>query len=348
MKKTVSLLIATLIMLSTLCGCNLRYDSIQVNADEKILNEFSYVLSADQVMTDLEDVDKYLVMDTTNLTAKETKDEENDTATIDYKNANGELVYTDYIGYGEDSFAYYTTSLSGKDLTVMYVDQNKKRYSVLASCDEYSADFSELNEKNEYGANQINITVNKDGTDLPVFITYSYMDAKWTASAQYFEDDGYHRYSSEIYDGKTEDYNDIIMAKLKTKPTLEAATVKMLGDKLIKSIDFLFGQTKITYTQDDDGTRHFFMTEDYILEFKNSDDAEAFAEKYSLKAEPFEYDREKIIVKTGEISLPFASDYEGIDDFASIDGDSYYTSVTLNKDGEIEKTSRGNSTISYG
>lgn len=351
MKSLKSILLLTAIALcATGCGAkkkDVAKEPVKLEAGSDIIVNFSELISLDEVLEDIQDIDFYLALDKDGLTTKEDVDEESSTSIVKYYKEDGTLVYEEFIGYGETCFVHYTTTKRGRTAAVKYIDSEGARAEVIISTDEYEASFSDLNKELDYGADYIFVNVLNSGVGVVSdCVTYEFSQGKWiVSSAKYFAEDGYHSFYTYLEEGKPVSEDIVTINSGKAGDATDIS--KIAHDKLVKNLDILAGEHRLSYDKSG-GDMRWMVSGNYILEFNNNDDARAFADAYGYEAVALETDEETMVVNLGELTLLVSDTYESFRDFASFEYNDYmYMTVKLDDNGEITEITREGTTLSY-
>lgn len=341
MKNRITALITVFAMLLVfLCSCT-KADTIQstVIIDDKVAEYFSDCITIDEIFKDVKNIDLYYKPDTSALKSETIRDKENDTADVYWKDSKGKTVYKFYEGYGEKLFDYFTKSKSGRDITVQYWDNDGERYDISVKCDDYCISFCRPNTDSKYGADDIGICIykNKDSL-LNESINYGYTKNRWTVyPCFYLDNEGYKEYWTYYDDGtkKIESCTNIIHTHCTAEPKCHD---EMLTDPLLTfKPEFVIPAYKLSYLGTPDEGQ-WFITADFVLSFESEEAKNAYKEKYNLSgSETQGNEYEYLTLRTGEITVPLAKDFEGLSDFVNLwdVNDSYYKAVNMNGQGEI-------------
>lgn len=345
MKKIISILTVICIICTTsamLSACG-KKNKIVINADEKILARFENGLTVDEILKDVSKVDFYHEMNKEGLTCVTEEDDENSTAIAYYKDKNGDTVYEEYIGYGEEGFVYHTKSKSGKPISVHYVYGYQEQRDVIIKADDYSIRFYRTNEKSPYGAEAIEATVKGEKTGLlQESITYIFDEGDWTASANYIADDGMHSYTKwKTVENDYEEYDYIVFKK---KDDVKPTDIKTMLD--------YFGNTPYHlemkmysapfYTEKDGNVKWYFVG-DLTFVFDTREGADTFAEKFNGETDEVDGIYFACVKNTG---LPVADEMKDFDPYDYYEIDDMY-SVVPEFNGEYEITDLPRGSVSY-
>lgn len=343
MKKIISILtviciICTASAMLSACG---KKNKIVINAGEKILALFENCMSVDEILKDVSKVDFYHEMNKEGLTCVTEKDDENSTAIAYYKDKNGDTVYEEYIGYGEEGFVYHTKSKSGKSISVHYVYGYQEQRDVFIKAEDYSIRFYRTNDKSPYGAEAIEATVKgkKEGL-LQESITYLCDNGDWTASANYLADDGMHSYTKWKADDY-EEYDYVIFDKKENvKPMDIKPMLAYFGDTPYQ-LEMKMYSTPF-YTEKDGETKWYFDG-DLTFVFNTKEEADSFGKKFNGESDENDGIYYVCIENTG---LPVTDEMKDFDPFDYYDINDAY-SVVPEFNGEYEITSLSRGSVSY-
>lgn len=339
--KRLSVMAVAIVLLLTASSCStgkkvpkLKLTDQSSAVVEKMPNRMSIV----EIFSDISGLDLFLTLKTDGLDCKVEKDENASTADYLYYDKRGNLVFTDFEGYGEDSFEYYTESKCGLLMTVRYVDDDGKRVSVSASTGEYSVTFKNPDESEKYGAKEIEITSgypldDDDGNS----VTYTVDgDNCYVSTAYYFDTkDGFHRYSCSLNDGKYDEYNDVIFERIDTVKD-DSGILSLAATEGVTDTEILTGNHSIKYKMDLDYNKEWFVVADLFFIFDDSKNAEAFAHAngYELKNSP--YADNLMTVTVPNVVIPVDESFEGFNEFLKTEFNDYsFESIKLTEDGKL-------------
>lgn len=327
-------------LLISFCSCsNVKSKQIHIEMDEAVSEHFSDCMSIGDIFEDIGNIDFYYKPDTSGLTSETKRDEENDTSDIYWTDKKGKVIYKFYEGYGEKCFDFFTCSESGRDVKVNYWDNDGERYSVTVSCDEYSICFYQLNRESTFGADSIDVSVLKTGDSLfKESINYECYEGEWTVYPCFFTDDeGCKQYWTYRDDetGTIQSAAEIIHRHITSEPECRS---DMLTDEMISIVpEFIIPRYELSYLGDPDNGQ-WFITADFVLTFENEDIRDNYAKKFGITGgESCGNEDDYLTLRTGEITIPIAKDFEGLSDFINLwdVNDCYYKAVVLNGKGEI-------------
>ncbi len=329
LKKHLSLFFV-LLTVASLFGCGAD-TSVKPEMAEPVAAVFENCLTIKQVLDDIGNIDFYHTAKTAGLEMKE--DSVNNTVT--YSDLSGKTVYVFFTGEENPHFDYFAKSASGREITVGYFNRNDTRYAVEIEGDDYSVFLSGLNKNKTYGADKITVTINKqnDGK-LKEYMVCEYANRKWYTSSAYFNDEEGYKYYYAYYNGN-ELLCDIVgkHRRLTEKPETNQ---RMLTDALIgEEPVFVAGDHNLGFLESSDGK--WYISADFTVPFRTEKNAQKYADKYGLTVQDVSSGADECYtVSTGTITVPFADECEGLDDFI-LETDievKYYEAVKMNK-GEI-------------
>lgn len=351
MKKAIAILLAVCLAAAVLSACGIR-QKIKINADEKILSRFSDCMKPEEILYEVSDVDLSLEMDTTGLIAKKETDDENDTAIIKYFDKNGDLIYEEYEGYGEDGFDYYTKSKSGDNLEVHYsygyYDLPSSR-DVHIKADNYSASFYVTDPEKPYGADSVYLSVDGESKGmLQESITYQYDYNEWTAYAWYFADDGMHNYE-RYYDGTTkefEEYDTILFEKVDDVKVTDLSSIAEYFGGNVYQLEMKI--SSVPFYSEKDGKMKWYYGGPLSFVFASEEDANDFSKQFDGEVNCMgdDVDGYYYVVEIKNTGLPIADGAEFFDPYDYADINDWY-SVVPNFNEKMEITSFSGGTISY-
>ncbi|MDD6620556.1 MAG: hypothetical protein PUE75_05645 [Eubacteriales bacterium] len=343
----INLVILTLILM--LCGCSAGNQSSEELIHENELSDnadkiFSDMTSFDDIISDTKNIDLYYTPDYDGLTEKIEKDDESATA-VRYFYDGDNVVYAKYEGYGEECFDYFTSSESGKKLTVKYIDNNSERYSVDISCDDYSVSFSELDKKDKYDAKFITVTVEAPAeNDFPKSVIYTYYKGQvYISEGYYYADDGYHRYCNDGF--STE---DAVLYDKVDSVNVNEGLKSILSDYRVCDSEIAVGQHHLEYTQNDDGTKNWFIVADVYAVFDDKFKASEFSEKYGIDVSVSDTDENYWVARFEKTAIPISDSFEDFFEFAKQEfSDYYYCSLIFDKNGRLKELNPSTAKLTY-
>ncbi len=347
MKKAIAILtvictVFTAAVTFSACG---KKNKIEINADEKILSRFEDCMTADEILNDVSKVDFYYEMDKTGLTCITEENEEDSTAISYYKDKNGNTVYEEYIGYGEEGFVYHTKSKSGKPITVHYAYGYQEQRDIFIKAEDYSINFYRTNDKSPYGAEAAEATVKgKKSGLLQESITYLCENGDWTASANYLADDGMHSYTKwKTAENEYEEYDYVLFEKKDdVKPTDVKSMIDYFGDSPYR---FEMEVYSTPFYTEKDGKAKWYFNGDLTFVFDTKEGADFFAEKFNGETDEGE-GGSVYYVEVENTGLPVADDMKNFDPFDYYDiNDMYSVAPELNEKYEITALPHGS--VSY-
>lgn len=341
MKRCIAGFIAVLIIF-LLASCS-GSEKIKVELTEELSAEFADAMTLDEIMNDVRKIDMHHKMNTDGLTSERVEDKENSTAETYYKNSDGETIYIEHEGFGENGFSYFTKSASGKKLKVGYYEEMNE---VVASTDDYTVHFGSVNDSAENGADVISVTARLE-SDYILDESISYAPGRngwFVDTACCFTDEGYKQYVYWFEDNENGGEYKIDGSVLYKRITEEPSTdITVLTDEKITVMpEFVAGCSRFSYLDSPDGK--WYLTADFVLTFEDEETRDYFAKKYGLTNENSQgNESEAITLRTGEITVPVADDCEGFEDMIRMTetDDCFYVSVALDDSGEIVEMSRG-------
>ena len=356
MKRLVSILLTAAMVILSFCGCTNAADESNTNkttqqqiADNNI-KAFDDLMSFDDMMNDIKDVNLYLVPDYKGLTETVEKDDESSTAVKKYYDGD-KLVYTKYVGYGEDCFDYSCKSASGRDIVVKYVDESGERYSVDVSSDDYSVSFSELDKKSKHGAKMIYATAEETAeNDFPKYAVYVLDNDKlYISNGCYYAEDGYHYYSAYPVDN---DFNieseDILRYECVKDINVDSDLIKILSDYRVADKEIVFGNHNLKFTKDDDGNKKWYIIADVYAVFDSKSKALEFSEKYDIDVNVSDTDDSYWTAKFENAVLPVSNKFDNFFEFAMQEvNDYYYCSIVFDKDDCVKKLDSTTAKLMY-
>lgn len=344
--KVCSIILAMVILF---CACSSN-ETKNINVMDESNGKFDDMVSFNDIIKDVKNVDFYLPLDTNGLTEKVEKDDESATAVKRYYDGDI-LVFAIYEGYGENCFDYYTKSESDKDITVKYIYQDGSVFSVDVSCDDYSISFSELDKKAEYGAKTIYATAGKSAdNDFPKYVSYAYENGKaYVSCGCYYDTDGYHYYSAYPIDDKGNiEAEDVLRYQLVEKADVDKSIYTKLNDYRVNDVEICFGEHRLEYTENPDGSKNWFIVANVNAVFNDRAKALEFSDKYGIDVDVSDTDDDYFIAKFDGVTLPVSDKFEDFFEFASQEvNDYYYCSVIFDKDGAVKKLDSSTSALSY-
>lgn len=337
LKRSIAILLCSILCASLFCACGKKD-----NSDEKGTSAKSEIKTYTDVLEEIKNIDLYHKPDTKELKSEDIYDKKDDSTYTYWKNSKGETVYRYYEGYGERMFDYYTKSASGRKITVIYSDNDGKRYEVRVKCDEYETDFFDINKSSPVGADNAGIVIYGNSQNILNERThYAWDGGKWYTQSKYFCDaEGYKCTntftSSET--GKDITKTEIIHARVNSKPDCKS---EMLTDSLVAfSPEFVLPCYTLYYYGEPNNAKWFIET-DFVLEFESADAREEYAEKYGITSSKSEGNEDDYVtLRTGKIIVPLSLSKDEMKKFVNINveeeiNDEYYQAVQLNENGEI-------------
>lgn len=342
--KTVLVLLAVL----SLAACSLQNGSADpAKGSQGILELFDGSKTFDEIMNDLNEIDYYLVPDFNGLTKKTEKDDETATA-IDYYYDGDKLVYADYQGYGEDAFSYYTTTKSGDEIEVLYVDSGTQRESLDVKGADFSVSLYGLNKESRYGADYITVSIiGKESGELPNTLIYSVEEGNAFISEAYYTDkDGYHLYFEYLDENGNPDETDDILFKKENKISSFEKLREFEQDPRVKDIELLIGSGSYSYTENKNSEKVWYYKGSAFVVFSDSQSAIDFAEENGLEAREDDIDDAFWVVEIPDSYFEFSENFTDLLSFITGEVDDYYyRSVVTDEDGKILSLDSG--TLSY-
>ena len=308
MKKIITVLVC-LCLTASAAACSLNTEKAEILGSEEVIKAFFDCPHPDDVLKDCGKINFDLRPDFKGLTKKTDKDEENSTVTENWYNSRGKLIYSVYEDFGEDTFDYYTKSLSGKVLTLRYCLNEGETYWVTATTDGYKAHFDEISDN---GAEDIYIEVFRPGNDFET-VSYWKKDGRWkTDSAVYFCEEGLAQYYGCSDDG-SEDYGTEIIAQ-----KAESVELSGISDDLyyVAPLQCSARSCRISYTENESG-REWYLTAPFIYQFENEEAAKRFSAEFGQPE--YEYsalDGETPEITTGEYTIRVSPDFADSESFA--------------------------------
>ncbi len=295
---------------------------------EKILSYFDAENATEEILNDLKKIDLYYErpdFDSLNLTVKTETDESSSTQKIKYYDGD-KLVYVVYKGYGETMFDYCTETASKKDVTVSYVENDGKRYSVTVKGDDYSVSYDRLNKKAPFGADDISLLFTKERkNDLDESLNINVFDKKYyVACANYYKNGDYINYNAYTYNNKIIDSaHTFIRCRAEDEKNLNLDIIDDINENKDKlSIQTVFGRHQYSYT-DNGLKKDWYITADLRIQFADKEKAKAFKESMVKKAEVNDYIEEnngRFFVTVKSVTFPVAenADFYGKDVYEQI------------------------------
>lgn len=338
-KRLVSLILVFVlsVMLSACAGSGKGVSLKQTDKSKYVLGKMDGIMTVDEILSDISQVDLFHEMKTDGLECKKSVDDKNSTVDYLYYDKDGSLVYTDREGYGEDSFDYCTKSKSGIPITVTYVEQEGKRYSVSVACEKYVVDFKDIDKSEKHGAKELFVTGgNTDKGTLSNTVTYVIEGDKCRIdSAYYFDKDGFHRYSCSKDGEKLDEYDDVIFEKADSIDT-NSNVLALSKNEAVSDTEILLGNHKIKYTESGSGEKNWFIVADLFFVIDSDENAEAFEKASGYKAEPSSYAEGLLTVTVPQAVIPVSSSFDGFYEFVNSDFSDYtFESITLSENGEL-------------
>lgn len=342
MKKAISfLMVLCIIFCFCACGSNEKSTvNIVENEESKKIVEALGTMTIDEVFDDIKDIDLYLKPDFNEekYTVKTDTDTESDTKDINYYSGD-DLVFSKYIGYGEEGFANYTKTASGLDATVKYYTDSADNRSVGIETSRYSVFANHLNKEDPYGLADTNIILIAENTEAPFECSavYYYDNGKATfENVTYLESGNYLRYfygidpegvemeyTDELVYGSAPKTNDDIIKVLQSDRSYKYAAIEIAGDDK-------------WYNVNDE----WYVNAQLAIVMDNKKQAEEYIKKNSLNGTVDDYG--SVIVKIDGVYLPISKDAilenGKLPSFITGDvDDSFFRTITLDDNGVITK-----------
>lgn len=329
-----------IILLLTASSCSESKSNLKLHLTDSssvIVDKMSECMSLKDILSDLSETDLFLKLETDGLECKTKKDEKESTVDYLYYDKDGNLVFIDYEGYGEDSFEYRTTSKSGLPMTVLYVDDDGKRISASATTSEYIADFKSPDKAEKYGAREVIVTSGDvSGDSIGNSVTYT-IDGKncFVSAAYFFDRDGFHRYSCSLIDGKYDEYDDVIFEKVDSIKD-DSKILSLANDEAVADTEILLGNHSIKYKEISKGSREWYIIADLLFVFDESKKAESFSAAYGLEVKKSPYNDSLMTATVPKTVIPVDSSFERFGEFLATEFNDYsFESIKLTKDGKL-------------
>lgn len=323
-------LIFALVTLVSLFGCGAD-TSVNPEMASPVAAVFEDCLTVKEVLDDIGNIDCYHTAKTDSLVMKE----DSDAGRVIYYDTSGKTVYVFFSGEENPHFDYFTKSASGREIKVGYYNCEGTRYGVEIEGEDYSVYLYGLNKNKTYGADSVTVIINKqnDGK-LKEYMVCEYANRKWYTSSAYFNDEEGYKYYYAYYNGSELVYD--IIGKHRRLTEKPETSQRMLTDALIKEEPvFVAGDDTLSFIENSSGK--WYITADFTVPFKTENAARKYADKYGLEVRDISSDTDECYtVNTGTITVPFADECEGLDDFireTQIEI-KYYEAVKMSK-GEI-------------
>lgn len=366
MKRFLSAAVSLAIILTLLCSCKANNSSTKFSVNIKsasIDKFFSDSISVTSVLNDIKKIDLYAKMDVDKSFTSSTETDSENSTSITHYYKNNVLVYSDYNGYGEDTFKYYTKLDSDKDAVVTYQDDNGKRKRVFLDCkyssgEKYSlsTEYNGLDKSLPYGMKASYLTIYTGAGILPVYKTYYITSKKdevtaTVVNARYFGDDNcYHEYSVSMDDSGFTSPDDIVLySPFDGNENIGGDTElskNISNVKGIKSIEIKFDSgTDFSWKTDGIKTEWFITAKMYVI-FSDTKSRDLFAaEHVNGKSESY-----KDMYSDSTISYPYWTStatlriadnatLDGFDSIADVIGSEWNTDqnyrVSFNGDGSV-------------
>lgn len=366
MRRLLSAIISISIVLTLLCSCGTSNSSSKYTVNIKsasIDKYFANSISVTNVLNDLKIIDLYAKMDVDKSFTSSTETDSENSTSITHYYKNNVLVYSDYNGYGEDTFKFYKKLETDKDAVVTYQDDDGKRKHVSIDCkyssgEKYSLStvYNGLDKSLPYGIKAFYLTIYTGAGILPVYKTY-YVTSKKTkvtatiVNARYFGDDNcYHEYSVSMDDSGFTSPDDVVLySPFDGNENIcgDTELPKLISSvKGVKSIEIKLDYgTDFSWKTEGAETEWYITTKIYIL-FNDAKSRDLFAEKYtSGKSESYKDTYSEPAVNypclTSTATLRIADDavFDGFDSIADIISNEWDTSrsyrVSFNSDGSV-------------
>lgn len=227
----------------------------------------------------------------------------------------------------ENKTTFSCSSKRKKDLTVTFAEND--RSSIDITCSDYSVHYEGFDPEKPYHAAHITATTYALEEIIPCSITYCYDGGDWYVSyATFFSDDGYHIYKAE-YNGNVLKEDDRIVITTADHQTEADLTNQLAAENNILSVSSY--SNKLTYRESSYGTKQWFITAEFILSFKNEDDADTFCKKNNAAK------KDENTVTLGTLTVPAALDNSFIMEHLDLFADPNTSfDVVFNVLGEIE------------
>lgn len=316
-------------LLCIVVGCAPTQKQI-TNMGQNIEKQLNLPMTYEDVNEDISNVDLFHQMDIKENYQQVVKEDiESSTQKIEYYDGE-ELVYVHYIGYGEDSFDYYTKSKSGKDMIVTYVDQDQQRYSVSIETDEYSVSSSDL--KNQAMNSYIMTLYQKHDHSFDEYITYCYENnILYLSDARYFDEEGcLHKYNG-YFNGDEIEEDDYILYEKCDNIKESQELLDIIFHAYYDHIELLIGNHQLSYDLD----HQWYITGNFAVVFDNVDQAKQYANDMNLLS-LLDEDNACIMLEnmTLKISEDFMCGNADFYEFASQEvNDYYYMTIEYHQDG---------------
>ncbi len=288
----------------------LKFIDTEEGGASKAVAYFSKENSAEKILNDLKNIDLYYKepdYKSLGLTEKVQVDEESSTKTINYYDGD-KLVYTDYEGFGEDCFDYYTETASKKPVKVTYIDQDGGRYEVHVKGENYGAFYEKLNKKAPFSADKIYINILKINKDnVNEYLNLDIEGNKCTVSnAGYYKDGDFISYSTYDENGKLYDDEYDKFECNKTAPNLDIINA-VLANKDKQNIQTLFGMQHFSYSNVGNAKKWYITTNIKVL-FDSEEKAKEFAQNKAFEGQETEVCKESngLTVQLKNVNIPLA------------------------------------------
>ena len=340
-------IIAAVCFMTNPIKTKLTFIDAEDKSGEKILSCFDAENSTEEILNDLKNIDLYYKrpnFDSLNLTVKTETDESSATQKIKYYDGD-KLVYVVYKGYGETMFDYCTETASKKDVTVSYVENDGKRYSVTVKGDGYSVRYDSLNKKAPFGADDISLLFTKEHkNDIDESLNIDVIGRKYYVStAWYYNNKDFVNYYAYTDDGENLETDSFVRFSAADKKSLSTDTIKAINENKDKlSVQTIFGRHKYSYT-DNGLKKDWYITADLRVQFADTEKAKAFKESMAAKAQvedEIEETNGKFFVTVKSVTLPVAenADFYGKDVYEQIVeeiNDPTYKALAFNAENQL-------------
>lgn len=336
--------IVLFLSLVLLAGCGgTQSKEEKTSLSETIIKQLDLSLTYEDVLEDISEVDFFHQPDYKEEYRKEVKKDDESSTSQELYYDQDQLIYVKYIGYGEDSVDYHTQSKSGQDIIVQYINQDEKRVAVSIQSKDYSFFTNHLNKDANNHMDSYQITLLKDHKqDMNEYASYLYDQDKkvvYLNHAQYYDQDGqFHNYTCDMYEGKLDEYDDIIYQK-KENVEVSQEFLDMMNHSSYHHILFLVGNQHLSYTNDQ--SKQWYVTGQFSLFFNNQAQAKKVANEY--KKELSVNDEGQYYIELTDVTVKVSHDFHFKDhDFYTFAqeevNDYYYVTAKFNNDELTELT----------
>lgn len=282
MKKILSaILIVSIVCLTAGCSAgkkntgsdNAGLTEVFTDKGKSISALFGDDYSYSKILDELSGISLNAKPDYNKYTEKVETDEQSSTSVKKYYDGSL-LVYEVPEGYGEKGFIFHTKTKNMKDVKASYWLEDDKIYTVDIAGEGFVVSYNNLDDSKPYGANQINVTVNKavDG-EIPFSASYTISNSKVSLSnAIYFADGIYKSYSCQVDEsGKADENEEVKFDLCKTEPNVEVFR-QISDDTAHSDVQTIIGKHKLSFNVEG-SKKNWFITMDLYVLFDDEDAA---------------------------------------------------------------------------